>query len=169
SLTVTKGTLEYLPTFTVESADGSYRADSTSYNTRPQEVVIDLLPPGTYTLKSDGGEMEVVVSADTSVVYAPRNYDCYVLSIKPAGGRIETLGLLDGDKLIEIDGTSMAEENLSRLALETSLTKDNTTWTVQRNGAIIPVTFSGKDLMTILEDRSKETREKLRPKRAYRD
>ncbi|MCZ7608100.1 MAG: PDZ domain-containing protein [Planctomycetota bacterium] len=126
------------------------------------------LPEGEYRLETGAGTLALELSADKEVDFAPRVYDCLVISgIKP-GGLIEGLGLCNGDKLIAVDGNPCEDLKLFRAHLDVSKGKDSTTWTVLRNGVPIDVTFSGKQLTEILKNRS-ENSEDIDLDRAYRD
>ncbi|MCG3182008.1 MAG: hypothetical protein ICCCNLDF_00047 [Planctomycetes bacterium] len=158
-----------------EARNITLKRGTARYATWEDEVVRDgavskflELPGGEYRLETSAGTMALDLSADKEVDFAPRVYDCLVISgIKPRG-LIEGLGLCNGDKLIAVDGNPCEDLKLFRAHLDVSMGKDSTSWTVLRNGVPTEVAFSGKQLTEILKNRS-ENKEDFDLDRGYRD
>jgi C-terminal processing protease CtpA/Prc len=95
--------------------------------------------------------MRVNLARDIEVNLELRKYDCIVLGGIKSGGKVEAMGLRDGDKLTRIDGQDSGGGRAAMSAAILSLSKDSTTWTVLRAGAQVDVTFNGKELRKVLE------------------
>jgi S1-C subfamily serine protease len=111
----------------------------------------------------------VNVAADTEVTLNLTKFDCLFLTEIKVGGKIEALGLRDGDRLIRVDGQQWENLRIFEAQVEGSLGRDETTWTVIRNGAELDVKFRGTDLMKIMEKRRDEGGERLRMEPALRN
>jgi hypothetical protein len=133
-----------------------------------EQVVVDDITPGTWRIYNDEGEMTVQVNGDINVALNLRPYECVELSSLGAGGRIEALGLRNGDKLISVDGEKFDSIRTLRTQLDGSEAKDSTTWTVLRGGQSVDVTFNGNQLGEIRADRTYPG-ENYGAQSAYRD
>lgn len=159
------------PYIEIKSNNETFRRDVRSMFRRGVATIVGL-PAGTYVLTSGRGEMQVTLPGTTEVTFNPPEYDCVVLRIRPVGGRIEGLGLKDGDKLIEVDGTAIDPRSRDEDVLYSTVTKESTTWVVLRGGIRTDVTFDGRELFKILAERKRgpgEDREDLDIERGYRD
>jgi hypothetical protein len=166
TLTLT-GENDALRRIEIRAKDGSFNLRSYSITPTDGRMAVECVPAGTYVLKGGDGEMEVTVSSDTTVKFEPRAYNCFVLTI-PAGGEIEALGFADGDKLVKVDGEAVSVMNVGEAQVQASLAKENTTWTVLRNGSPTDVTFNGKTLMEIMSRRG-PNRERFDMRPGYQD
>src|SRR5690606_14860471 len=110
------------------------------------------MPAGEWLIDTREGEMRVRVSGDTEVRLEAKQYNAIRVRGLVPGGKVEGLGLRSNDLVVAVDGEQLTGTGLQWL-LQASFTKDSTTWTVVRNGARIDVTFSGKALLAILENR----------------
>lgn len=106
-----------------------------------------MLPAGTYRLIARRGEMQITLPGSNEFAFQPRLYDCYVISLESPEGKLEALGLRDGDRLIEVDGHVLRMNREDESVLETAFASDSTTWVVLRNGLRTEVTFAPSDLM----------------------
>lgn len=114
-------------------------------------VTIRHLPAGEYELRSREGTMTVNVPAEDIVEFEARAFDCVVVSGITPGGKVEGLGLRNGDKVIKVDDSEFENQERFFMLLQASLMKENTTWTVLRNGVPTEVAFDGGKLMEILQ------------------
>ncbi len=113
------------------------------------------MPAGEWLIDTQEGEMRLRVSGDTEVRLEAKEYNAIrVIGLVP-GGKVEGMGLRSNDIVVAVDGEPLTGRGLHFL-LQASFTKDNTTWTVVRNGAKIDVTFNGKELLAILEKRGED-------------
>ncbi|MBZ0137305.1 MAG: hypothetical protein K8I27_13140 [Planctomycetes bacterium] len=115
---------------------------------------------GEYEIEGPTGRMRVTVPVNGTIEFAPRNFDCVVLSSIKEGGLVEGFGLRNGDKLFEVDGETMGDMNQFNARMTLSLAKDSTTWKVLRGGVVTEVTFNGKALMEVMQNK-KTNREDL--------
>jgi hypothetical protein len=132
----------------VRSSDGK-SSRSVAGNDIRQRTVIDGLTAGDWVIVTDTGEMPVRITGETQVVLAERPFDCLRISGLKPGGRLEALGLRNGDLLIGVDGEPFASLSTLRTQASFSYTKDNTTWSVIRNGATLSITFAGRQVAEI--------------------
>lgn len=123
---------------------------------------------GEYILETDTGRVKITVPTNGVVNFQPKEYDCMVISDIKSGGIIEGLGLMNDDKLIEIDGVEVSGADLFYAQYRISLSKEQTTWVVIRNGIRTGVTFNGKLLMEALENR-RENGEDIDLDRGYQN
>jgi S1-C subfamily serine protease len=113
--------------------------------------------------------MKINLNADLEVTFAPKAFDCVVLAGLKAGGKIEALGLRNGDKVIRVDGEDGATgADIQRMVGE-SYNKETTTWTVQRGGATLNVTFNGQELSKAMRGGSGAERENFGMRQSIRD
>lgn len=133
------------------------------------KVVYEGVTAGEWRVFTRDGEMRVRVSADTEVTLSLSAYDCVVISDLNAGGKLEALGLRNGDKLIRVDGLEWDTLRMFQTQVQGSMGRDETTWTVIRNGAEVDVKFRGKDLMKIMDKTDNPEREKLQMQPGLRD
>lgn len=110
------------------------------------------LPAGDYILRTESGEMEVRVPGADVVELDVRPYDCMVISKIKEGGEIESLGLRNGGKVIEVDGETCEDIETFYGHLRLSLSKEDTTWTVIRNNVRTEVSFNGNKLMEMMQN-----------------
>lgn len=133
------------------------------------KLVFEGVTAGQWRIHTREGEMRVNVAADTEVTLALTKFDCLLLTEIKAGGRIEALGLRDGDRLIRVDGLEWDNIRMFETQVEGSAGRDETTWTVIRNGVQVEVSFRGKDLMKIVEESSNEGGERFKMQPALRN
>lgn len=133
------------------------------------KLVFEGVTAGQWRIYTRVGEMRVNVAADTEVTLALTKFDCLLLTEIKAGGRIEALGLRDGDRLIRVDGLEWDNIRMFETQVEGSAGRDETTWTVIRNGVPVEVSFRGKDLMKIVEESSNEGGERFKMQPALRN
>lgn len=138
--------------FEVRREDGLQRRSIFGENIA-QRTVIEGLTPGAWILRTRDGQMRVQVNGDTEVALTLRKFDCLILAgIKP-GGKIEGMGLQNGDKVIKVDNQEWDDIELFMLQIRTSATKEATTWTLIRAGAQAEVQINGKELFRLANER----------------
>jgi S1-C subfamily serine protease len=112
--------------------------------------------------------MRVQVPVNGEISFAPRAFDCLLISAIKPGGKVEALGLRTGDKLIAVDGFAYDSYKTFQARVDLSMAADNTTWTVMRDQVEIEVTFSGKAVAEALNNK-RQTREDIDFDRGFRD
>ncbi|MBZ0137304.1 MAG: carboxypeptidase-like regulatory domain-containing protein [Planctomycetes bacterium] len=168
-LTIRPAEGQKLPSIELVAAPGKLHCDLRRGSRDADNYEISHVPAGTYRLVSSTGEMKITISGPSDVVFAPRPFDCFELTVRPEGGRLEQLGLKDGDKLIEIDGQAFTPDAERSNLLNETITKESTTWVVLRGGVRTAVTFDGRELFKILTDRQSEERERFHMEPGYRE
>jgi hypothetical protein len=154
---------------TLRRTDGKGESRNAWGDNIKERTVFEGLAAGEWVVGTRDGEMPVTLSGDREVTLAIRKFDCLRLGGIKSGGKIEALGLRDGDKLIRVDGTEIEGTESTQVVMMSSLAKESTTWTVLRGGRSVDVTFNGKDLMKIMTDRTEGEREYFNPRPATRD
>jgi hypothetical protein len=144
------------------------RSDNIHLNLRDRRATITHLAPGMYRLQSPEGEMEFRVPAGGEVVFEPRQYNAMLLNNIQPGGRLEALGLRDGDLLIAIDGQEITGGAAGMTLFNGALIKSQTTWTLIRNGVQMQVTFDGTELQRIANESDADKRERIWTSATYR-
>jgi hypothetical protein len=82
--------------------------------------------------------------AGQRITFAPLPFNAYRLEAANRNAASD-VGLADGDIVLEIDGSALAENYARRFELsEASRAKESTTWIVLREGRRLTVTFDGR-------------------------
>lgn len=105
---------------------------------------------GEWSFTSDHGEMRVVVSGDAEVTLAIKPFDCLAISGIKAGGRVEAMGLRNGDLLVAVDGERAESTDLLEVKVQGAKDKEASVWTVIRAGAELNVTVNGKEMFRLM-------------------
>ena len=134
-----------VPMLQLNRADGSQRRHLMRMQIT-ERMVIDGLAAGDWIITSRDEGMKVNLNRDLEVTYAPKSMDCAVLDIVKPGGKIEALGLRQGDKVLVVDGESAQSARDIMRQMGACYQREATTWTIQRAGQTFNVTFSGTAL-----------------------
>lgn len=111
------------------------------------ELEARLVPAGEYRVIRHGvGEMRVSLPADAGrrVLFQPLLYNAFRLVLQPDRARVD-IGLRDGDYLVAIDGNSLERFAMRQVYLGQAMRSEITTWTIQRGGKRLEVTFKIED------------------------
>jgi hypothetical protein len=138
---------------TVRSADDLGRSWTTSAKIGDDgaEVKVDDLPAGEYLLQAAGkGQMRVSVPAvaGTRIQFNPLPFNAYVISLKNAlrPDDARAMGVEDGDIVLEMNGSSLADFEKAKQYRDDSYQRDSSTWVLSRRGVRISTTFTRDQL-----------------------